>query len=150
MFKLIKSVLNKLSVPVDNIDAAYTVEEAFLSYCATQHDLVITDWLENVDSGIEVTKRIRTDLKSPNHAVPVIMTAGTGHENKVLQARDAGVTDYIVKPFDAATMVNRLERVIEDKRQFVISDNFVGPDRRRNDGSDYEGEERRASDAFYV
>lgn len=146
MFQLLKSVLNMLSVPVDNIEEAYSVDEAFSKYCNNKHDLVITDWLENPDTGINLTKLIRRDPKSPNHTVPIIMTAGTGHEQKVIKSRDAGVSDYVVKPFSATVLATRLENVIEDTRKYVISDSFVGPDRRRGASDSYSGEERRVID----
>ena len=148
MFQLIKSVLSILTVPIDNVDEAYSVEEAFSKFCAKKHDLIITDWLENPDTGIHLTKMIRTDPKSPNPTVPIIMTAGSGNEGKVLRSRDSGVSDYLVKPFSAKVLAHRLENVIEDKRQFVIGETFVGPDRRRNDGQDYAGEERRVAEAL--
>jgi len=150
MLQLLKSVLCKLNVPVENIAEAYTTEEAFINFCASEYDLIITDWLENPDTGIEITKRIRREVKSPNPAIPIIMTAGSAHVKKVLKARDAGISDYLVKPFSANALVNTLERVIEDKRQFVIADSYVGPDRRRNLNPEYDGPERRNVDAFYV
>ena len=45
--------------------------------------MVIIDWMQTPDRGIELTKKIRTDSKSPNPFVPIIMTAGSGHKNRV-------------------------------------------------------------------
>ncbi len=150
MFQLIKSVLNMLTVPPENIDDAYEPEEAFLKFRAVKHDIIITDWLENPDNGIKLTDMIRTRQDSPNNAVPIIMTAGTGHWVRVLTARDIGVSDYVVKPFSAKIMANRLTNIIEDQRNFVISENFNGPDRRNRKHKDYDGPERRNTENFYI
>lgn len=142
MFKLFKTVLEMLDVPERNIDSAFSAEEGFDKFCRKNHDIVITDWLENPDRGIHLLKQIRTDKKVPNKFVPVIMTAGSGHLNRVLRSRDAGVSEYLVKPFAAITLATRITRVIEKPRQFVVADSYTGPDRRvRN--QPFEGENRR-------
>lgn len=142
MFQLVKGVLNLLTVPEKNIYASYTVEEAFNSFCKLNHDLIIVDWLQNPDRGIQLTKIMRTDKGTPNPFVPIIMTAGSGHLSRVIRARDAGISEYLVKPFSAKSLAERIVRVIEKQRQFVVCDTYVGPDRRvRNEA--YEGPERR-------
>lgn len=142
MFKLVKGVLNLFSVPEKNIYDSYTVEDAFRSFKEMNHDLIIADWLENPDRGIELTKKIRTDKTTPNAFVPIIMTAGSGHLARVLRARDAGISEYLVKPFSAKSLAERITRVIEKPRVFVVCDTYTGPDRRtKSEG--YEGPERR-------
>ena len=142
MFQLVKGVLNLLTVPEKNIYASYTVEDAFSAFCTMNHDLIIVDWLQNPDRGIQLTKIMRTDKGTPNPFVPIIMTAGSGHLSRVIRARDAGISEYLVKPFSAKSLAERIVRVIEKQRQFVVCDSYVGPDRRvRSEG--YEGPERR-------
>lgn len=142
MFKLVKSVLNTFGVPDASIYSSYTVEEGFDNFCRVKQDLIIVDWLQNPDRGIELTKTIRRKKISPNIYVPIIMTAGSGHLQRVLKARDAGISEYLVKPFSAKSLAERVSRVIEKPKAFAQSETFVGPDRRvRNDG--YTGPERR-------
>lgn len=119
-----------LSVPDKNIESAYSAEEGFDKFLKRKHDIVITDWLENPDKGIELLKNIRQMEESPNIFVPVIMTAGSGHLSRVLKSRDAGVSEYLVKPFAADALATRITRVIENPRPFVISDGYSGPERR--------------------
>lgn len=142
MYKLFKSVLTMLSVPERNIDSAYSYEEAFNKFRNNKHDIIITDWLQNPDNGIKLTKMIRNGQNSPNIYVPVIMTAGSGHFNRVIKARDSGISEYLVKPFSADSLSVRLMRVIEKPRPFVMSDAYKGPDRRVRDVK-IEGEDRR-------
>ncbi len=144
MFQLVKGVLHLLTVPEKNIFASYTVEEAFNSFCQTNHDLILVDWLQNPDRGIHLTKAIRREKTSINAFVPIIMTAGSGHLARVIKARDAGVSEYLVKPFSAKSLSDRIVRVIEKQREFVVCETYVGPDRRlKSEG--YNGPERRGA-----
>jgi two-component system chemotaxis response regulator CheY len=144
MYRLFKSVLSMLSVPEKNIYAAYSPDEAFLQFRKQKHDIIITDWLDNPDSGIKLIKKIRMDPASPNKFVPIIMTAGSGHLSRVLKSRDAGVSEYLMKPFPANALATRITRVIESKRPFVVSESYTGPDRRVR-SVPFEGEDRRVS-----
>lgn len=128
LYELMRSVMMMLGVPQGNIDPAYTVEEAYRRFCNRSHDLVILDWLD-ADRGIQLTKQIRMET-SPNPFVPVLMTAGSGHKQKVIKARDAGVSDYLVKPFTARQLGLKIETIVERPRPFVVSQNYIGPNRR--------------------
>ena len=61
----------------------------------------------------------------------------------VVEARDAGVTELIVKPVTASAVISRLGAVIYHPRQFVRTDDYFGPCRRRKAMADYSGPERR-------
>lgn len=142
MYRLFRDVLSMLEVPDRNIFPAYSMEEAFENFCKNNYDIVITDWLANPDQGIALTKQIRTHARSPNRFVPIIMTAGSGHLSRVMRARDSGISEYLVKPFTAEGLAMRITRVIEQPRHFVISETYVGPERRVK-AAPYEGEDRR-------
>ena len=142
MAQLLRSVLRMLTVPENNIDIAYSPEEAFEQFNQVGHDLIFTDWLEYPDRGLKFAKMIRRHPSSRNKCVPIIMTAGSGHREKVIKARDYGVSDYIVKPFSAELLARRITKIIEDEREFVMSENYVGPNRRFKD-EPFEGEDRR-------
>lgn len=142
LFELVKGVLTLFTVPQSNVLSAYSMEEAYRKLCSERYDLIIVDWLENPDTGIRLARRIRTEKDSPNPYVPILMTAGSGHLHKVMKARDAGVSEYLVKPFSAKTLAAKIERIIEHPRPFVICDTFVGPDRRVRE-KPFTGPERR-------
>lgn len=145
MFQLFQTVLNMLSIPEKNIHSAYSMGEGYRKFCKMEHDIIITDWLENPDTGIQLIKKIRMNKESPNRFVPIIMTAGSGHLNRVLRSRDAGVSEYLVKPFAAEALATRITRVIENPRPYVVDASYIGPDRRVRD-EPYEGEDRRSPD----
>lgn len=146
MYKLFENVLHMLGVPQTNIHAAYSCEEGFVKFCKQNHDIVITDWLQSPDKGIELLMKIRNDPASPNKFVPMIMTAGSGHFSRVIKSRDAGVSEYLVKPFAANALALRITRVIEKPRPFFVGDAYTGPDRRVKQ-LPFDGEDRRKNKA---
>lgn len=144
MFKLVQGVLAMFGVPENNVYASYNIDDAFQKFRSIKHDLIIVDWLENPDRGIKLSRNLRTNKTTPNAYVPIIMTAGSGHLNRVVKARDAGISEYLVKPFSAKSLADRISRVIERPRVFVVGDTYTGPERRvRSEG--YTGPERRQS-----
>lgn len=108
-------------------------------------DLILTDWQMQPVSGIELTKRIRKSPDSPNVFVPIIMVTAFREREHVFKARDAGVTEYVVKPISPKSLFSRIDAVIEKPRQFVRVGEFFGPDRRRQKKG-YSGDERRGQD----
>jgi DNA-binding NtrC family response regulator len=69
---------------------------------------------------------------------------GYSQKKRVIAARDSGITEFLVKPFTAKALYQRIETMIEKPRLFVKSDSYFGPDRRRKREGDYGGPERRA------
>jgi len=141
MTKLIKSLLETFGIT--KVDTAKDGEEGFIKFCNTNHDLVIADWMMKPMDGISLTRRIRNDPLSPNQFVPVILVTGFSEKRRVIQARDSGVTEFLVKPFNARDLFRRISQIIERPRQFVRSEDFFGPDRRRVRKDQYKGTERR-------
>ena len=121
-------------------------EHAFELFCNKQPDIVIADWHMEPMDGIELTMKIRNDDKSPNKMVPIIMISGYSELFRVSQARDAGVTEFIVKPFAANDIAKRLTYVVNKPRDFIRAPDYFGPDRRRRNIPNYTGPHRRDSD----
>lgn len=110
----------------------------------TPIDIVLLDWAMPVMDGLEFTDKVRRSDESPNPFLPIIMMTAYSERTHVLKARDAGVTEYIIKPFSAKQLLKRIEVVIENPRPFVRSETYFGPDRRRHrKKSKYTGPERR-------
>ncbi len=144
MLDLAKSILTTFGVGL--VYTAKNGEAGFKLFKEINPDLVIADWMMKPMDGISLTRLIRNDPKSPNQFVPVILMTGFSEKRRVLQARDAGVTEFLVKPFNARDLYRRIAQVIERPRQFVRSDDFFGPDRRRNRNISYYGPYRREND----
>ena len=110
-------------------------------------DLAIVDFkMEPVD-GVAFTRAVRTNTDSPNPYLPIIMMTGHSALARVYEARDAGVTEFVVKPVNARTLLDRIMAVIYRPRPFVRANGYFGPDRRRRADPEYRGTMRRAGDA---
>ena len=144
MLDLAKSILATFGV--GTVHTAKNGEDGFKLFCSLNPDIVIADWMMKPMDGISLTRRIRNDAASPNHFTPVILMTGFSEKRRVIQARDAGVTEFLVKPFNARDMYRRISQVIERPRQFVRSEDFFGPDRRRMRTTAYHGPQRRDTD----
>jgi DNA-binding response OmpR family regulator len=143
VFELLRDILSIFGVKPENTVVANSNEEAFDKFCSHNNDFVIIDWLRDPSHGIKLTHAIRNDKMTPNRFVPILMIAGSGHEKRVLRARDAGISEYLVKPFSAGDLAERITRLIENQRQFVVAESFTGPDRRGTHQKIYIGVERR-------
>jgi len=108
-----------------------------------EFDVVLVDWLMDPIDGIEVTKTIRMGEDIRNPYIPVIMLTGHTTRSSLATAREAGITEYLVKPVTPEGLMARLQAVIEKPRPFVRTATFFGPDRRRSHSGVYYGPERR-------
>ena len=144
MLELLKSVL--LSFGVGKVITSLDGIDAFEKFKNTNPDLVITDWMMSPCDGIQLSNKIRNDPKSPNQYVPLILMTGFSEKSRVITARDSGITEFMVKPFNTRELYKRLFQIIESPRQFVRCEDFFGPDRRRKTVAPYNGEKRRKTD----
>jgi DNA-binding response OmpR family regulator len=144
MLDLVKAVL--LSFGVGRVFTALNGDSGYDAFCKHNPDLVITDWLMTPCDGLELSQKIRNDPSSPNKFVPIILMTGFSEERRVVSARDEGITEFLVKPFNTRDLYRRIYKIIESPRQFVESEEFFGPDRRRRRVEDYNGLPRRETD----
>lgn len=144
---MLEVVVNALKLlGVGQVYQARNGESGFQQFVKIRPDIVLTDWeMEPVD-GLELIKWIRRDSMSPKRTVPVIIMTGYAASMRVAEARDKGVTEFLVKPFTANELARRIAYVIDSPRDFVETHEFFGPDRRRRRSQDYEGPERRKED----
>lgn len=92
--------------------------------------MLIEDDLVQVD-GVEVTRRLRSTAEGVNRLMPVIMLAAAPDVARIATARDAGVTEFLRKPFAAAHVEQRLIAIDTKPREFIEAPAYAGPDRRR-------------------
>ena len=116
---------------IGTISYASDGEKGYDIYCNHRPDIIVTDWqMPNMD-GLSLTKFIRTSPQSPDKTVPIVMMTGYGSPAKISAARDYGVTEFLVKPFSAVDISKRILNIIKSPRDFIITPNYAGPDRRR-------------------
>jgi len=144
MSKLLVSVLENLDIK--QIDIAKNGEQGFEMFQKGNNDIVLTDWLMEPMDGIELTRQVRKNSMSPNRMVPIILITGYSAWIRVEEARDAGVTEFLVKPFTANDLARRIAHVINKPRDFIETQDFFGPDRRRRRDPNFKGPFRREED----
>lgn len=83
-------------------------------------------------SGIHLVQRLRRSKLSPNPYVPIIMMMDEADKKVVVEARDAGVNEILLRPIDAQEFCQRLVSIIDQPRIFVTADTYKGPCRRRS------------------
>ena len=112
-------------------------------------DVVVVDYKMAPVNGTEFVRRVRNSPDSRDPFVPIIMLTGHADRSRICEARDAGVSEFLVKPVTAKALIGRLQTLILKPRPFVKLDGYFGPDRRRVDRPEG-GERRRATDERLV
>lgn len=127
---IIKHVLNSLGF--GNILIEHSGEAAVEVFKSQTVDFIITDFDMTSDDGTQsFVEFVRTSSESPNPYVPIIMLSGHTEQQEVEMARDLGISELAAKPFTAKSLCDRIMRVIENPRSFIITKRYTGPDRRR-------------------
>jgi two-component system chemotaxis response regulator CheY len=109
-------------------------------------DFVVTDFHMAPMDGVAFVRHLRNAPDSPNPFLPVIMVSGHTERARILAARDAGVTEFCVKPVTAKNLFLRITEIVDRPRAFVRGAAYFGPDRRRRNDSFYVGPWRRDED----
>jgi two-component system, chemotaxis family, chemotaxis protein CheY len=106
MTQLMKYLL--MSLGFRNIDEARDGSSALSKMAEKSYALVISDWNMEPMSGLEFLRQLR----ARGDAVPFILVTAEGKTESVIEARAAGVTNYIVKPYNAVTLKSKLVSVL--------------------------------------
>jgi two-component system chemotaxis response regulator CheY len=144
MRSLLRSLLN--SVGIREIAEATNGATALDTLRERKCDLVLSDLAMKPMDGLEFSRQVRTGDKSSNPFVPIIMITGHTEKHRVEAARDAGVTEFLVKPITAHSLFSRIAEIMERPRAFVRTESYFGPDRRRKTLESYAGPWRRQDD----
>ena len=112
-------------------------------------DIVFTNWQMAPVDGLQLLRWIRRSKGSPDRFLPVIVVSGSADKQALIQARDAGATEFLAKPFSGKAILDRVRSVIERPRQYIKTEDYFGPDRRRQDQL-FGGPEKRSADQTEV
>jgi two-component system, chemotaxis family, chemotaxis protein CheY len=110
MLRIVRSLLNQIGF--NNIDEATDGAMALEKIKEKKYELVISDWNMEPMTGLELLKNIRANDKTKD--VPFIMVTAESKTDNVIEAKEAGVSNYIVKPFNAETLRDKLASVLGD------------------------------------
>ena len=87
-------------------------------------DIILSDFVMPDVDGILFLRWTRTNKQAPDRFVPFIMVSGQADEKGVENSRDAGMTEFLAKPFAAQTVADRLLEVIRNPRQFILAPGY--------------------------
>jgi two-component system chemotaxis response regulator CheY len=128
------------------IEEAGDCNEAIGHVSGGDIDIAFVDFKLGGLDGLDFCRRIRLDRDSPDRYLPIVMITAYSERSRVIDAINAGVDEFLVKPVRAVDVANRVNAVIERRRPFVQTSTYFGPDRRRRDDPRFKGPWRRAAD----
>ena len=108
MLRIIRNLLKQLGF--NSVDEAIDGSSALTKLRDKDFGLVISDWNMEPMSGLQLLKEVRADVKLKE--IPFIMITAESKSENVIAAKEAGVSNYIVKPFNAATLKGKLSMVL--------------------------------------
>jgi two-component system chemotaxis response regulator CheY len=107
MIRIIRNLLKQLGF--EDVDEAADGKEALGKLREKRYGLVISDWNMEPMTGYELLREVRADPSLSR--TPFIMVTAESKTENVVAAKKAGVNNYIVKPFNAATLKNKIDSV---------------------------------------
>lgn len=108
MLRIIRNLLKQLNL--ENVQEATDGSSALKMLRDGSYGLVISDWNMEPMTGLQLLKEVRADAKLKG--LPFIMITAESKTENVVAAKEAGVSNYIVKPFNAETLRQKLVTVL--------------------------------------
>ena len=109
MRRIVKNILNQIGFK--NIIEADDGSTALAVLKKDKVDLIMSDWNMPKVTGLELLKAVRSDESMQD--IPFLMVTAEGQKDSVIQTVQAGVSDYIIKPFTADTVKEKLEKMFK-------------------------------------
>ena len=111
MRRIIGNVVMQLGFAKDNFDEAEDGLKAWKLLSEAHYDVILTDWNMPNMNGLELVKKIRSE--GTHQKTPIIMITTEKKKNEVITALKSGVNNYIVKPFSAEVLKEKLDGVLK-------------------------------------
>jgi two-component system chemotaxis response regulator CheY len=108
MLRIIRNLLKQIKF--NNVEEASDGTEALQKLRSGQFGLVISDWNMEPMTGLQLLQEVRADSRLK--ATPFIMVTAESKAENIVAAKQAGVSNYIVKPFNAETLQSKIEKVL--------------------------------------
>lgn len=109
MRRIVKNLLHDLGYP--NVQEADDGNTALPMLKNGSFDILITDWNMPGMPGLDLLKAVRADAKLAK--LPVLMLTAEAKREQIVEAAQAGVNGYVIKPFTAATLKEKLDKIIQ-------------------------------------
>jgi len=108
MRRIVKNLLHDLGYP--NVTEADDGKTALPMLQAGAFDFLISDWNMPGMSGLDLVKAVRSDAKLAK--LPVLMLTAEAKREQIIEAAQAGVNGYVIKPFTAETLKEKLDKIL--------------------------------------
>jgi two-component system, chemotaxis family, chemotaxis protein CheY len=110
MLRIIRNLLSQIGI--FNIDEANDGQQALKMLVNKKYDMILSDWNMMPMTGLELLQYVRNDKTYGHLHVPFIMITAEARPENVIEAKKAGVNNYIIKPFDAVTLEGKIKNVL--------------------------------------
>jgi two-component system chemotaxis response regulator CheY len=110
MLRIVKNLLNQIGFT--SVDEAEDGSAALAKIRQKEYGLIISDWNMQPMTGLQLLQEVRADPKLKH--IPFIMVTAESKTENVVAAKQAGVNNYIVKPFNAGTLKGKIATVLGD------------------------------------
>lgn len=110
MRRIVRNLLKELGF--SNVQEAEDGVEALKKLRADTYEFVVSDWNMPNMTGIELLREIRADAKLRH--LPVLMVTAEAKRENIIEAAQAGASGYVVKPFTAATLDEKLKKIFQN------------------------------------
>ncbi len=109
MRRIVKNIMKQLGF--NNLEEAENGQDALTKLKGEPYGFVVSDWNMPVMMGIDLLRAIRADEKLKH--LPVLMVTAEAQKENLMEAIQAGVSNYIVKPFTAETMQEKINKIFK-------------------------------------
>jgi len=146
--KMLAELLRTL-IPNCQVYAAQTEDRALKMLESIDPNLLFVEYRGPELDGLAFTKALRRG-DTANREVPVIVVTAEATAAAIIGARDAGVHEFLRRPFNMGDLKKRLDAITLKPREWIEAVNYVGPDRRRFNSADYKGPRKRRAEGGSV
>lgn len=137
----VKAILHTLGAR--NILEAADGSDALQKLYCFPADIIICDWNIPPCDGLDFVRLVRTAKDSPVPSAAIVMLSEHTQMHHVVEARDAGVHEFLGKPISTRGLRSKIRSIIERPRPFIRTITYFGPDRRHHQ-LEWKGKERRS------
>jgi len=141
--RLLSDLLKQMGANMIHVAAQQSV--AMAACAAIDPQIVFTEYAGTGLDGLSFVRALRRSTMACRK-VPVIVVTTEATAASITASRDAGVHEFLRKPFTIGDLSRRLEAVTLKNRPWVEAVDYIGPDRRRFNSAEYQGARKRKSD----
>lgn len=113
MLRIVRNLLSQIQVT--QVDEAAAGQEALQKLVQKRYDLILSDWNMQPMTGLELLQYVRKDPTYRHQHTPFVMITAEARPENVMEARKAGVDNYIVKPFNAETLESKIQAALQKR-----------------------------------